>query len=75
MFNARPHPGLLPRREGELFAGFFPGYLLLIFYRSEFFLEIHDRFDLHQKPAVNFRQVENLLFHFINGMFPAGGRQ
>jgi hypothetical protein len=22
MFNARPHPGLLPRGEGESFAGF-----------------------------------------------------
>jgi hypothetical protein len=28
---------------------------------GEFFLKIHDLFDLHQKPPVNFREVENLL--------------
>src|SRR5258706_11625608 len=27
----------------------------------QFFLKIHDLFDLHQKPAVNFREVEYLL--------------
>ena len=27
----------------------------------QFFLKIHNLFDLHQKPAVNFREVENLL--------------
>ena len=28
---------------------------------GKFFLEIHDLFDLHQKPAVNLRKIENLL--------------
>ncbi len=27
----------------------------------QFFLKIHNLFDLHQEPAVNFREVENLL--------------
>ena len=27
----------------------------------QFFLEIHNLFDLHQKPAVNLREVKNLL--------------
>ena len=33
----------------------------LIFRSRQFFLEIHDLFDLHQKLAVNFCEVENLL--------------
>ena len=36
----------------------------LLVYESlscQFFLEIHDLLDLHQKPAVDFREVENLL--------------
>ena len=27
----------------------------------QFFLKIHDLLDLHEKPAVNLREVENLL--------------
>src|SRR5664280_756097 len=33
----------------------------LILRPRQFLLKIHDLFDLHQKPAVNFREVENLL--------------
>ena len=28
---------------------------------GQFFLKIHDLFDLHQKPAVNFREVEDVI--------------
>src|SRR5258706_6333962 len=35
----------------------------------QFFLKIHDLFDLHQKPAVNFREVEDL----FNGQAGAQG--
>ena len=35
--------------------------IFLILHRRQFFLKIHNFFYLHQKPAVNFREVENLL--------------
>ena len=31
-----------------------------ILHPRQFLLKIHNLFDLHQKPAVNFREVENL---------------
>ena len=33
----------------------------LVFRPRQLLLKIHNLFDLHQKPAVNFREVENLL--------------
>ena len=33
----------------------------LVFCRRQLLLKIHDLFDLHQKPAVNLCEVENLL--------------
>ena len=36
----------------------------LILRPCQFFLKIHNLFDLHQEPAVDFREVENLFIAF-----------